>query len=314
LAEKGVQTIIWSEKLLNSIAPSGVPVGGAEKPFQYNGETLFTIQATYPAADRIPKDILCMHWYWTIVQDWDNEFLRRGFPMFFGNLDTPAMPRAAERIAAGALGGGPSNWSWATMPYLQQNGALLTLAYASLLFWKDGMTDDRYTDMMNWCFQDLFKLRYREVLHRARVELTHTTSHFRPFRYHADGVFINYGEDTLGQYIIEYEDGGSFVVDIVYGLNIVNRERSWTRAYGAARMEMGEEPDELDCECYAYDRLLAAAAYSTLPVWEAGETWFKFIIENPEPGRRIRNVRLKEKPGMEGKLAVKDIVIYNDAG
>lgn len=81
LAEKGVQTIIWSEKLLNSIAPSGVPVGGAEKPFRHGGETLFMIPATYPAADRIPKDILCMHWYWSIVRDWDNEFMRRGLSM-----------------------------------------------------------------------------------------------------------------------------------------------------------------------------------------------------------------------------------------
>lgn len=67
-----------------------------------------------------------------------------------------------------------------------------------------------------------------------------------------------------------------------------------------------------DSRCYAYDRLLAAAAYSTMPVLEGGETWFKFIIENPEPGRRIRNMRLNAKPGMEGRLAVKDIVIFNE--
>jgi hexosaminidase len=311
LASRGVRTVIWSEKLLNSVAKNGVPVGGAEKPYYFNGEKALTIPATYPAIERVPRDILCMHWYWSIVEAWDAEFLRRGFAMFYGNFDPPAMPHAAARIAAGALGGGPSNWSYATFPYLQENGALLSLAYASLLFWKDGMADDAYAGALRFCFWDLFRFRHADALRRPRVELAHTTSHFRPYRYHADGVFIDYEADTLGKYVVEYEDGSSFEVPVVYGQNIVNRDRRWTRAYGAARMEMGEEPDELDCECYSYDKLLASAAWSTLPFEDGGQTWYRIVVENPAPGRRIRAVRLVEKPGMEGKVFVRDIKIVN---
>jgi hexosaminidase len=311
LASKGVRTIIWSEKLLNSITKGGRPVGGAEKPFYFKGEKQFTIPATYPAIERVPKDILCMHWYWSIMEAWDEEFLRRGFYMFFGNFHSLAMPNAAKRLAAGAKGGGPSNWSYATLPYLQENGALLSLAYAALLFWIDGMADDRYQEGLRFCFDDLFRLCYGDVLKQPHIEILHTTTHHRPYMSHADGVFIDYDADTIGKYNVKFDDGTNFEIPVVYGQNITNRDRVWTRGFAGKTggADMGGDDDSDDYESYVYDTLLSSVAYSTLPVQIGAETWFRLPVENPCPQKKIIDVCNVEKPGMEGKLLVKDIKI-----
>ena len=270
-----------------------------------------TIPATYPAIEKMPKDILCMHWYWSIKESWDDEFLRRGFYMFFGNLHSLAMPNAAKRLAAGAKGGGPSNWSYATFPYLQENDALISLAYAALLFWKDNITDDRYEECLKFCFEDLFRLRYIEEIKQPHIEITHTTAHFRPYISHADGVFIDYDADTIGSYTVEYEDGTSFVIPAVYGQNISNKDRCWTRSIGAPTggADMGGDNESGDYECYTYDSLLTSVGYTTLPMQIDGDTWFKFIVKNPSPEKKIATVRTIEKQGMEGKLLVKAINI-----
>lgn len=314
LASRGVRTIIWSEKLLNSILKNGVPAGGAEKPYYFNGEKVLTIPATYPAIEKIPRDVLCMHWYWAIMEKWDEEFLRRGLTMFYGNFHSLAMPNAAKRLAAGATGGGPSNWSYATLPYLQENDALISLAYATLLFWKDGMADDRYEEALKFCFDDLFRLRYLEELRQPHVEIVHTTTHHRPYISHADGVFIDYATDTIGSYIVEYEDGSAYEVPVVYGQNISNKNRRWTRTIGepTGGTDMGGESDSGDYECYTYDPLLTCVGYSTLPVQDGEDTWFRFVIGNPAPAKKIVRVRPVERQGMEGRLLVKEIRIVDN--
>ena len=309
LASKGIRTVIWSEKLLNAITKGGRPAGGAEKPYRFKGEKVMMIPATHRAIGKIPKDILCMHWYWGIQREWDGEYLRRGFGMFFGNFQPLAMPDAAKRLAAGAAGGGPSNWSYATLPYLQENGVLTALAYASLLFWKDGISDDRYAECLEFCFRDLYLLKNRETLKRPHIEILHTTTHFRPFRYHADGVFKDYGADTIGKYVVEYEDGASFEVPVIYGQNITNRDRCWGRGLPGEGFvsAAGDEEEAGDYDSYVYDELLAGAAYSTLPERIGRETWFRIAIENPEPDKKVKDVHMVESPGMEGRLLVKAI-------
>lgn len=313
LASKGVRTIIWSEKLLNSVTKGGRPVGGAEKPFYFKGKKQFTIPATYTAIERVPKDMMCMHWYWSIMEAWDEEFLRRGFYMFFGNFHSLAMPNAAKRLAAGAKGGGPSNWSYATLPYLQENGALISLAYASLLFWKDGMDDDKYQEGLQFCFNDLFRLCYSETLKKPHIEILHTTTHHRPYVSHADGVFIDYEADTIGKYVVKFEDGAEFEIPVIYGQNITNKDRFWTRGHAGRTggADMGGDDDSEDYESYVYDTLLSSVAYSTLPVQTGGETWFLLPVENPRPGVKITDVHKVERPGMEGRLLVKDIKIID---
>lgn len=309
LAARGVGTIIWSEKLLNGITPSGTPVGGAERKYAFEGKVQHTIPATYPAMNRMPKDIQCMHWYWPIVEKWDDEFLRRGFYTVFGNMDPMAMPNAPKRLKNGVKGGGPSNWSYCTLPYLQENGVLASLAYAALLYWKDGISDEMYADCLDFCFQDLFRLKNMELSEQPRIEILHTTTCRREFMYHADGVFIDENEDLIGEYVINYDDGGAVRIPVIYGRNIANKDCRWERFLGKEALGKGFDCDSegLDYECYIYDKLLASVAYSTLPERTGGETWYRILIKNPYPERKITGFQIAEKEGLDGKLLVKEM-------
>ena len=307
LAARGVKTIMWSEKLLNAITKGGHAAGGAEKPYVFRGETVMTIPATHRAIEMIPKDILCMHWYWGLDREWDGEFLRRGFPMFYGNLQPMAMPNATARLAAGAMGGGPSNWSYATLQYLQENGVLAALAYCSLLYWKDGLTDGRYEEMLQTCFEDLYLFGNRETLAGPRIEITHTTAHYRPFQYLFDGVFKDVEADTIGKHVVEYADGTALEIPVVYGQNVSNKDRFWNRGFAGEGFPADE--DHGDSDCYVYDEQLCGMAYTTLPVRLGEETWFRCAVKNPYPGKEVKRVRTEEKPGMEGKLLVREISI-----
>ena len=302
LAERGIKTIIWSEKLLNSISRRGDHYGGSEKVYMFRGEPAHGIPATHAAIDMIPRDIICMHWYWGIRKDWDREFLGRGFPMFYGNFHAVSMPDAALRLKAGSVGGGPSNWNYATFPYLQQNGVLLDLAYASMLFWKADADDDRYTEYLEFCFRDLYKLRTRAIS-GPYIEALHATSHAAPHETHADGVFIDYDKNTLGAYLVTYADGSETRLPIVYGQNIANTGRDWTRAPNELIREDFER-GVIDCDSYTVDSELCGMAHGTLPVLIGTKTYYLWRAENPRPEKEIVSVSLEEKPEYEGKIEV----------
>nr|MDD6335657.1 family 20 glycosylhydrolase [bacterium] len=309
LAERGIKTIIWSEKLLNSIMHNGRPVGGADKVYYFKGKPAHKIPATYPAIDMIPKDVMCMHWYWSIVEDWDQEFLKRGFYMFYGNYHCMAMPHAAARIAAGAKGGGPSNWSYATLEYLQQNCVLGSLAYAATLFWRNDHRDDQFTEYLTFCLKDLYKYRNLDILAGPHIQITHTSLFERPYEGHADGVFIDVEGDTLGRYVVTYTDGTTFDIPIVYALNIVGKDRYWTRGFGSptGSADMGEARKNEQSDIYDYDNQLVSVSYTTLPEKRGEDTWFTFVTANPYPQKTIESINLVEKPGMEGKILVDGI-------
>ena len=304
LAAQNVKTVIWSEKLLNAITRDGIHHGGSHKQYHFMGKVAHEIPPTFTSIDMIPRDVICMHWYWGIIQDWDVEFLGRDYYMFFGNFNPVNMPNAARRIRAGAKGGGPSNWSYATMPYLQENGVLLGLAYAAMLFWKEDAEDDRYTEFLEFCMRDLYAQRISRMTGPA-IDILHGTKHFQPHRGHADGIFIDYESKTMGSYVVTYTDGTQARLPVIYGQNIANQKRDWTRhiaepgVIGSTDMGSARINDS-----YTVDGTLCGMAYGTLPVRIGEDTYFLWRAENPHPDKAVASVVLEEKPGFEGQVKV----------
>jgi hypothetical protein len=207
--------------------------------------------------------------------------------MFFGNFHAASMLNAGERLRAGSLGGGPSNWSYATMDYLQQNAVLFNVAYAAMLFWKEDNSDGKYTEFLEFCLHDLYKLRLLK-LSGPCIDILHTTDHHRRYEAHADGVFIDFEKDTLGHYVITYNDGTTAELPIIYGLNIAHRKCNWSRTPGT--------------DSYRVDSQLCGMAYGTLPIKAADDTYFLWRVLNPQPKKEIISITLKEKTGFEGKV------------
>ena len=262
LAAKGIRTMIWAEKLLDAhFIDSHVPCGGAEAK---------DLPATYPAIDLVPRDLLLLHWYWSLDRRFEEEFEKRGFRFAFGNFSGRSIPEWKRRSSAdGFFGTMISNWGRSDLPTLQRNGLLADLAFGALLD-RTADPDKNREALWDEAFRSLFDLRYGD--HRKRLYIRHATSLSKPYRYFVDGRYIDEKEDGLGAYVITLKDGRQFKAPVLYGYNISCDKREWN-------------PDRPhDTDAYSGMNELAETAYTTLPVRLGERTEYLFGIDLPEDG------------------------------
>ncbi|MBP3963981.1 family 20 glycosylhydrolase [Paenibacillus lignilyticus] len=314
LQERGAQTMIWSEKLLNAVTAEGKTYGGSERRMVdyetgvYMGET---IPATYKAIDLVPRDIIMMHWYWGIERHFDQPFIERGMPVVFGNFDGPSFADWSTRLSDGPLGGIISNWSALKEENLQRNGVLFSMAYAAYMFWSDTYDDMQHEETASLAFDALYRYRYREALREAGtsagtsyVEVLHTTDHLREYHQFIDGIYLDNKEFRIGEYVLEYEDGARVGVPITYGFNISNKDRFWDRKLTKGSVHTAAQ--------YDVDPILYEAAFTSLPVQIGQETFYKWLITNPYPDKTITAVRLTVDNPVSGNIWVRAITHVPD--
>lgn len=315
LAERGVRTMIWCEKLIDAEDKYGEKWGGAERPMKSHvtGEPFGeTIPATYRAIDLLPADIQMLNWYWGMEKQYDRLFLDRGMPLIYGNVEGPAFAGWKERLRAGARGGIISNWSETAEGNLQRNGILLSMAYMAFLFWRDDYEESAYGRVLESAFEALYRDKNRRLPGRlssnsaersagtSHIEVVHTTDAFRAYKLFFDGVFLDQEEYRIGAYTLVYEDGSEIEISICYGYNISNKDRSWDRILSA-------DPAPLKKESYQVDDSLFETAYTTRPIPTAEGTYYRWIIENPHPDKTISGVRLSVDDPSAYSIIVKEI-------
>ncbi|QHW34780.1 family 20 glycosylhydrolase [Paenibacillus rhizovicinus] len=309
LQERGAQTMIWSEKLLNAVTSDGKTYGGSERRMVdydtgvYMGET---IPATYKAIDLVPRDIVMMHWYWGIERHFEQPFFERSMPVVYGNFDGPSFADWSTRLAQGALGGIISNWSAIKEENLQRNGALFSMAYASYLFWRDHYDDTMHEEAANQAFEALYRYRYRKALREAGsgagtsyIEVLHSTDHIREYHQFIDGIYLDNREYRIGEYVLEYADGSKASVPITYGFNISNKDRFWDRKLSKGTLHTAAQ--------YEVDAILLEAAFTSWPVRIGEETYYRWLIESPYPDKTVTAVRLLVDNPLTGNIWVKAI-------
>lgn len=215
LAEKGIKTQMWGEKLLNAIKKNGVPVGGSERIVERNGVTQL-IPATYKAIDLIPRDIIIDHWYWYQDENWEKQFHERGFAVIFSNFSGSHFENFYERCERGKIRGiSISNWSLLNRDHMQRNKVLFNIAYSAKLL--AGIAKP-YKQTCIEVAEDLYAYRTRnikrllEFIHRTYIRLEH-----KPF---VDGYMIDKEGDYLGKYVVTFEDGSTMEIPLYYNLNI----------------------------------------------------------------------------------------------
>ncbi|SFB39299.1 hexosaminidase [Cohnella sp. OV330] len=315
LAEKGVKTMIWCEKLIDAMDTSGKPWGGAERPMVSHetgvpfGET---IPPTFKAIGMVPKDVHMLHWYWQIDAAYDRLFLDRGMRLVYGNFDGPSFLNWKERREAGAQGGIISNWSETAEGNLQRNGILFSMAYSAFMFWREDYAEGDYADVADASFEALFRDRYRSLKRLASdagadsgtayVEIVHATDDFWPYRRFFDGIFLEVNEYRIGAYTLVYADGTEAEAPICYGTNISGLDRSWDRAV--------PNDDPLSKDGYRADDSLLEAAYTTRPTRTPAGTYYRWILENPFPGKTVARVRLTVDDPSAANIFVQEIQPY----
>ena len=218
LHAKGVQPMIWGEKLLNSHWQNGEPIGGAAVPESDNLEAL---PAVYPAAGFLSEKLEIMHWYWTVDRKLDEVYAQKNYSYYFANLSPAMFKDWSKRIAAPfAAGTCVSNWGQTQWRTLQRNGVLYDLLYTSLLMWNDQFTEDDFEFLDQAVFQLLYNWNHGRS--KNTLEVTHTVDTPMKFKYFFDGFLLDEKSFYLGEHIFTSSSGEVLRLPVIFGSNISN--------------------------------------------------------------------------------------------
>lgn len=315
LASKGVKTMIWSEKLLNTVIEDGRGFGGArnfvfdERPGS-DGSVLSVIQPTWPARNLIPKDIICLNWYWGFGEQGDEEI--KDFPAVFGNFRGYEMEHFHRRCGSNVVGGICSDWGATSPVYLQRNNIYSTLVYNERLYWDadyDDSDDAQFMDAVKTGFQMLFDYHYGAKQNRKGkyIEVLHTTDRESEYHEFVDGVFTEgekYRADYyLGRYHISFADGTEFTKEIYLGEQIGCENIQWFDK----RIYMGAVDGWPVARIIRLDPRIAETSWSTLPVFIDEKIYYQYYIETPWPDKEIADAQFELAENANWTVTVKHV-------
>jgi hexosaminidase len=299
LAERGVRTMLWAEKLLDAIGLNGEHFGGSEARGRRPDGTLEIVRpATWRAIDLIPRDVIAHHWYWSIAEYFDDEFNKRGIPLWYGNFGPANFLDWNRRLAQGAQGGSPSHWSSLEDATLQRNGVFLSLFLGRRMFWDETWDDARFPEYLDAVFEEMYLTCNRKTLGGPHFLIEHTSTIERRYQY-LSSVPMQVERDTIGRYEVEYEDGEVFEIPLICGLNITGKNRVWERHYQGS---IFENPGLAERDTWSFDDRLGEVSYTTLPFRRGRDTWFRIAVPDPHPEKRVAAVRAVKTCADEGDI------------
>ena len=302
LAERGVKTQMWGEKLIAAKFKDGTPLGGAER---------WGTPATHPAIDLIPRDVEILHWYWGIDRAYESSYLSRGMAMTYGNFEASSFPEWPRRIAqAGVRGIVISNWGATDAITLQRNCILFETALAARLCWDPRLDDGDFDRLRVDVFEELYRGGYDEVAGgpsatpdtAARtLEIVHTTDHHREFTGFVDGNYYRPDDFLLGEHRIVFADGREHREPVIYGSNIGYEGVSWDRLIDKMR------------DVIAPGRRLHEPAGIALPWRDGATTWYttRLTLPAPVPPEGVRRIEFVPRAGFKGSVHVRSACPMN---
>ncbi len=221
LASHGVKTIMWGEKLLDARADNGDVCGGAEWSHidKATGQKRIVVPALYPCADKLPRDILMLDWYWELNKMYDHVYHSNGYSMVYGNLVAAKFNDWRQRINWGAKGGFVSNWGSVTEEYLQRNCQTFQLLFAAYAFWSPDYDDPMREELGMRAAAEYYRRRHANM--QRVITVVHGTEYFIPKERFYDGIFIAEEKYKLGNYEVTYTDGTMAYLPVFYGTHIL---------------------------------------------------------------------------------------------
>lgn len=297
LKSKSVKTMLWCDKLMN--VEGGAGHGGALTYvyFAWNpaNELLGIIKPTWEARNKIPKDIICMNWYMSFGEQYDEQI--REFPVVFGNFwGQFNFKNFRKRIGNNTMGGMCSNWGAVEDVYFCRNNIYSAMAYNDVYYWDAGYDDNSDTEYalrMDRVFESLYAYRYNEILKKPHIEVVHTTDRNVRYKEFVDGIFPE-GEDfrkqyLMGHYEIKYTDGTVRNEEIFYGDSIINEGIMW---YAAGSETNSEKVDAVPgATNLRINQTLSSVAGKTLPMYIDGKIYCKYIIPEKYPEKKIAEIK-----------------------
>ena len=289
LRNKGVKTMIWGEKLLDSHFLDGVAIGGSDRNLP-SGQH---IPATFPAIDLVPKDLEILHWYWAIDRTFEQEYIRHGFPFTFGNFAPEIMPDFNKRMAR-SCGYIISNWGDADFRTFQRNNILFQMAYAFALTWSQELDSEDHRLAADWSKRDLYQLRHLREPEDV-ITIIHNTTADLPHQHFVDGNYIDERRFLIGHHIVKDETGTEYALPVIYGSNIGSMKSHGKRI---------DDPDYI-CDCYQIDARFWETTCETLPTVTDEIAWYQCTYLNPAPGKVLTYAGFRKDGVVVGDVNVK---------
>lgn len=269
LAERGIRTMMWAEKLLNARA-GGKKIGGAA-----HGKGAGRVPALWPCRDLIPRDVILLHWYYIFNPAYDKVYHKRSFETYYGNLDPMNVAHWNRRRDAGIRGGFVSNWGSYEEEYMQRNQQYFSLVAAALAFWNPDFEAMGEKAVLDAVLRETYRLKRAKV--KEPLLIRHTTPHKIEFDYFYDGVFIEDETYLLGEYLVSYTDGTTARLPVKYGTHI------------------GSE----HFEDYLHEEGFRELSYGTLPLRHRNGWVYECPYENPCPEKKIAGILYQSLAGKE---------------
>jgi len=272
LAGRGVGTMMWGEKLLRARwdARDGAKVGGWFDEKDHHGIN-YKIPDLYECADKMPKGVTYLNWYYVFGDHLDDEYHSRNYPVIFGNFEISNCKGFRSRINRGVLGGYVSNWGTNQLELMQKNHALFNLAAASYALWSESYDNNRLDELNERTFKELFNLRNSTV--KSPIRVRHNTNFISSYVRQQNGVFA-VDNNLLGNYEVTYSDGTKAHLPVKYGTNI---------GYRFSNTMAG----------------LKEISYATLPMRYPDGYVYEHWYENPYPEKTVSDITYVPCAGKE---------------
>ncbi len=219
LKEKGLKMMIWSDMVNPITRPK---------------------YSTCDAIDMIPKDIVMMDfiWYFHIPDDIEDGLLEKDFRLIYGNMYSSHFPRYEKRIRKdGVFGGEVSAWVPTNEYRLAREGKIYDFLYTAEMLWSDTYKEALrrsynhvISNMIPALREQLGNVEYpslhcpsQTVYQGESVEMPQVTVDA-----FADSVIFSHTclkphfhvaweeLDTVGNYVVAYEDGTEEKVELTF--------------------------------------------------------------------------------------------------
>ncbi|MBR4884832.1 MAG: family 20 glycosylhydrolase [Lentisphaeria bacterium] len=289
LRNRGVKTMIWGEKLLDSHFLDGVAIGGSDRNLP-SGQH---IPATFPAIDLVPKDLEILHWYWAIDRTFEQEYIKHDFPFTFGNFAPEIMPDFNKRMAQ-SKGYIISNWGDADFRTFQRNNILFQMAYAFALTWSQDLDSEDHRITADWSKRDLYQLRHLREPEDV-ITIIHNTTADLPHQHFVDGNYIDERRFLIGHHIVKDETGKEYALPVISGSNIGSMKSHGKRI---------DDPDYI-CDSYQVDARFWETTCETLPTVTNEIAWYQCTYPNPAPGTVLTYAEFRNDGVVKGDVNVK---------
>jgi len=259
LKARNIRALMWCEKMFADNDYDG-PAGGAPNPAK-------DIPALYECKGKVPKDILLLHWYWSICSlEEEQSVLDLNYKMLFGNfkaLDCKDYRRRASQMDGGFV----SNWGAMKEEYMQRNLQNFSLISTAYVFWNSEYDYDQRDMVYEKVKKELYR-RHMKSIGEDAIEVLHTTDMEIEHYAFYDGYFIVDEEWLLGYYHVTYTDGTLAKLPVFYGYNI----DCWKREDTMSGIKRGE------------------AIGASIPRTLNGKVYYQTAYRNPFPEKVIESI------------------------